>query len=397
MVSMREGFARVGTVLLLCAALSVHASDVADRLDAEAAALVDASDFAAIDARWSALLESGERTPGGASMAGRFAGGVRLAFERGAKSPAEFEAARARVARWTSGSPTSAAAHATMAWVLIDRAWAIRGNGYADTVPAEAWAGFNEAMAEASAYLEAHREPGRRDPEYYEATFNVARAQGWPKDRVRAAYLEAIAAFPSHVGIPLAFVESVTPKWGGTFDAVDAFAREVEARTSATDGHSMYARLYWSLAQSNDTGRMRSAPAFDWPHLTESFRDLVARYPTDYNVQGFAYFACLLSDAAVARELLPRFRYTEDNLNPKWPDICRASLDDWDRLAAERDARRAGYAAAPVPPAPPLTLRGLWYQYGTAFTVGAFALLLVVASVLRARSRRRSSRDHEAR
>ena len=44
----------------------------------------------------------------------------------------------------------------------------------------------------------------------------------------------------------------------------------------------------------------------DWPHLRQSFRDLVARYPSDFFLNHFASLACRAGDRETYLSVRPR-------------------------------------------------------------------------------------------
>jgi hypothetical protein len=62
-----------------------------------------------------------------------------------------------KTAKWAQEYPDSPAAHIAHSMVLIDHAWAYRGNGYAATVKPQSWAPFRRYIAKARVYLETHK------------------------------------------------------------------------------------------------------------------------------------------------------------------------------------------------------------------------------------------------
>jgi hypothetical protein len=43
-----------------------------------------------------------------------------------------------------------------------------------------------------------------------------------------------------------------------------------------------------------------------WPDIKNGFMDIIAQYPEPYNLNAFAYFACLAGDYATVDDILQR-------------------------------------------------------------------------------------------
>jgi hypothetical protein len=99
------------------------------------------------------------------------------------------------------------------------------------------------------------------------------------------------------------------PKWGGTADKVDRVAREAVERTRATDGTGLYARIYWFAYNGQYSDDLFEDSAVDWTEMSQGMDDILARYPSQYNINHFAHFACLAGDYSKARELMARIKY----------------------------------------------------------------------------------------
>lgn len=46
-------------------------------------------------------------------------------------------------------------------------------------------------------------------------------------------------------------VDFLLPKWHGSNEAIEAFARKSVKTTAEQDGQGMYARIYWYASQTN--------------------------------------------------------------------------------------------------------------------------------------------------
>lgn len=124
-------------------------------------------------------------------------------------------------------------------------------------------------------------------------------------------------------------MEYNAPKWGGSAQAIEDFARAAVGRTRKTEGEGMYARIYWYAAQSQYHDQLFSQSKVDWPTMKRGIHDVLARYPDAWNLNNFARFACLAGDRAEAQALAARVGDIPD-------------ADVWNRDRGEFQACRAG-------------------------------------------------------
>ena len=100
-------------------------------------------------------------------------------------------------------------------------------------------------------------------------------------------------------------------------------------RTQATDGVTMYARLYWIYAAIEHDRSFRDL-GIPWAKMKAGFEDLVARYPSAWNINNYASFACRANDKQAFLRLLPKLTPTSLRLDA-WPtgfsfDNCKESF-----------------------------------------------------------------------
>lgn len=76
-------------------------------------------------------------------------------------------------------------------------------------------------------------------------------------------------------------------------------------RTSKIDGKSLYARIYWFVAQQRYGGSetFRSS-SLSWETMIAGMDDILAKYPDDWNTNNFLNFSCIAGDRKQARKLL---------------------------------------------------------------------------------------------
>ena len=211
-----------------------------------------------------------------------------------------------QTARWARDFPDSPAAHIVHARVLINHAWAYRGNGLAGTVDPKNWAPFLAYIAKARRYLEAHKQVAAVDPRWYEVMLIVAKAQNWERPEFERLLAEALDREPQFYQTYFSALNYLLPQWHGSVVEIESFAQAAVKRTAATDGRGLYARIYWYASQAQFNNRLFEDSLIDWPHMRDGFEDVIKRYPDAWNLNNYAKFACLAEDKRKAHELMDR-------------------------------------------------------------------------------------------
>lgn len=293
---------------------SVHAaSEMEDR-----ARVVATVRQAFLDEKFAELEESAHsyrvskaRTSSGLWLLTLFYGGLREAIrEQTSSGPRDtsFEALYSKIGRWEGQFPRSPVAHIMRSMAHIEHAWAYRGSGYVDTVRPEDWAPFNEYLDKARGNLEAYKAISAVDPKWYEEMLVIAKAQGWPQVEFNALLSEALDKEPDFYQTYFMALEYLLPKWHGSSEEIEAFARAAVKRTSASEGWGMYARIYWYASQTEYQNALFHDSSAAWSRMKRGFEDVIARYPDAWNLNNYAKFACVARDGSKTRELMKRIQ-----------------------------------------------------------------------------------------
>ena len=72
------------------------------------------------------------------------------------------------------------------------------------------------------------------------------------------------------------------------------------------EGKILYARLYWTYASIESNRHPFDDLGIPWRLMKAGFEDLLKRYPSNWNINGYARFACQAGDKATFLKLLPR-------------------------------------------------------------------------------------------
>ncbi|MBB2946441.1 hypothetical protein FB565_006209 [Actinoplanes lutulentus] len=130
--------------------------------------------------------------------------------------------------------PDDSTAAATLGYLMIAGAWRIRTGARARHVGRRRFARFHARLFEAEKLLRAALDRHPADPALWSASLLTARGleMGLPEARSRYARIAEIE--PHHYVAQSQMVQQLSPKWGGSWAAVHAFARE--AMLAAPEG-----------------------------------------------------------------------------------------------------------------------------------------------------------------
>lgn len=244
---------------------------------------------------------------------------------RYAEAELRWDAVGAKLDQWRKRAPKSAYVQVARANYLSKRAWFYRGAGYANTVPDAAWPYFNRYIAEAGSVLAAQGATGIRNPAWFDSMISVARDEDWPQPRLNQLaeklFREGQAYTPAYQN--MAYM--LEPKWGGSYAAVEKFARTAIARAPAGEGAETYTRIYWVIQASGRSLLFQNSPT-DWPMMRRGFEDMLKKYPNMRNLEAEAKFACLAGDRETVAEALGQMGGRIDSR--EWPvpiDSCKAA------------------------------------------------------------------------
>jgi len=212
------------------------------------------------------------------------------------------------LSNWRRAVPGSVYPDLLEAMLYQSIAWQIRGRGYADSVSNEQWQAFSIQLEMAAAAIDNAAPRGKQTPLWYAlALWNGLDRDVSPK-RLRATFNAGAKQFPGYEGIYRAMLRPLMPRWGGSFEAVEAFIREVADQERLWTPDARYASLYLQYAdlEGNETDVFSDVGA-DWPRLIRGFEALVKRYPrSDVVLNAYLNFACRAHDLERYRSLRPQ-------------------------------------------------------------------------------------------
>lgn len=272
-------------------------------IDQQASELYAARDFEQLDKIYDDYASQSARTASGVWKASVMFIGLRNLVDK----KQQYDQNEALLKQWLRDRPGSALAHQLRAQLMLNRAWAIRGGGYAFSVKSENWALFHKKVREARQYLEKNKKVASRNPHYYALMLSIIKAEQGESDPWPTLE-EGISKYPGYYEMYFAMLEYLLPTWHGDASQIEKFANMATERTGAIEGRSMYARIYWYASQTQYGDALFLGSFAQWSKMKTSFEDVVERYPDQWNLQNFANFACLAEDYKTLSALLLRVK-----------------------------------------------------------------------------------------
>lgn len=263
-----------------------------------------AAQYAEIDSQVAQYTESAARTPSGLWKSWVLFNGLRWVIGRASSDEKMLVSVEKQFLDWAERYPNSTTAHIGYATALTAHAWYYRGDGPASTVRPQDWAPFRDYLEKARVYLMEHEDDARTEPHWYTEMLVIARGQGWSEAAYMNLISEGLKRHPYFYPIYFSALRNLLPKWGGSLDAIDAFALAAVEYTKEKEGQGMYARIYWSAYQMEFGNELFSRSKVDWSRMSVGIDDVLARFPDQWNINNFAHFACLAGDREKTRNLI---------------------------------------------------------------------------------------------
>lgn len=318
------------------AVATAAAVDERTERDAIAAMAIDQFErrnFAALTTMTRRFVETRARTPSGGwkSTIVHYAIGRakfdRLSFEPGGVIPAPFDT-------WIKQFPDAPGPYIALARAIYNHSQTFRAWG---NVPrqerrkSKAWAPYFRALDAAKQLLIDNKKVASRDPEWFALMLRIAAVEAASPAALAPLFEEAVAREPLYYETYFSMARASL--WADEekrrAEYLEQVARAALERTRQAEGGSLYARVYWFAYQQRPHPGFLRATRADRNLLKAGFDDIVQRYPTQWNINYAALFACLGGDDAATKRLFD------------WM-VNGASPAAWGRLSMIADCERKG-------------------------------------------------------
>lgn len=198
-----------------------------------------------------------------------------------------------RIARWKKSFPNSYFVKFAEARFLYASAWNVRGSGYAGSVSKESWELYTERLQRSEEILLNAPQSLKDTPLWHNLLLAISLDTDQIRSDPQSVFMQAVKAWPQYYDFYEVMLTRLVPKWGGSWEQVDSFIDRWSTRQVATEGNSLYARLYISLLNQGITP---DETKMNWAKMKQSFSDLIARYPDPRFKNIYASYACFARD-----------------------------------------------------------------------------------------------------
>jgi hypothetical protein len=206
-----------------------------------------------------------------------------------------------KIARWRKAVPESYFVQFAQARLAYDNAWRIRGGGYGETVSKESWDLFDVRLAEAKQLLLDSSPELRNTPIWHHLLLAIMMDSSRLSGDAGGVFGEAVKRWPQYYDFYDTMAGRLVPQWGGSWQAVESFISGWSTQLAASEGASLYARLYSSLhLQGSPPGET----LMDWEKMKQSFIDLTTRYPAPKYKNRYASYACFKRDMEAFKDAM---------------------------------------------------------------------------------------------
>ncbi|MES2972536.1 MAG: DUF4034 domain-containing protein [Pseudomonadota bacterium] len=190
-------------------------------------------------------------------------------------------------------------------------AWNARGSGYANEVTGKAWQSFEQAISDVNQQaLKATNQ--LRDTAIFHNLLLAIAADGDSQHQTADIFYSSVLKWPQYYDFYDVALSRLVPRWGGSWELVDAFISDWSAKLQGRESDSMYARLYSGVvryAESPQDTRL------DWLKMKSSLEVLLRMYPDPKHTNVAASFACAYGDLPYLKAKLQELRQSEVRLS----------------------------------------------------------------------------------
>lgn len=178
---------------------------------------------------------------------------------------------------WRTRYPSSPTPAVVLAGRYYAQAWAARGSGTADQVFDDAWTLYRSNLDKSRLVL-LEAQPGvDADPEWFARMAQIGVSLSDRKAQFMAIIEEGLKREPTYYKLYNVAFAYLLPRWHGSAEQAEAWAREAVERSRATEGDSIYARIYANHLKNADARKVIRAFDIDWPLMKRGIDELLTR------------------------------------------------------------------------------------------------------------------------
>ncbi len=278
---------------------SAEATEMSN-ITTQARTLFQARDFEKLDTFVQKLRDSKEQFASGTWKFYFAYCSISLAEEA---SEEEWKAHFAALHDWTNARPQSITARVALASALASYAWKARGSGWANEVAEQGWQLFGERLNEASKVLVGARSLKEQCPYAWSILFQTELGLSTSRRVFDANFQRAITEWPGYMPFYQRRAWYLLPRWNGREGEWEADLAKSADKIGGEEGDMLYARVVWSMHQSQLFSNIFNENAISWPRVNKGMEAIEKRFPDSLQAKSeHAYLAAIARDAATTRK-----------------------------------------------------------------------------------------------
>ena len=324
----------LATMLLACLAScgSDNYDEIAEReaTSNEAARLYRARDYDGLEALAKRLRDGQLRTESGTLKLRDFYRGIAgNALDFPKHQSDGWATAASGLDRWIAAHPNSPTPYNAKARSLHYRAATFRGTSFVGEVSRSDLNEYIRLSRQAGELLIEFEDIASQGPAWFSNMASTYHALGVEKDEYMQLIRRGLTEFPEYDQLYFSAVRYLDPRWYGSEKELEEFALWAVDQTRDTRGHELYARIYWSAGQKDQYTFYFQTRNANWNLMAQGMKDIVREYPTQWNINHFAWFSCYNNDHETARFFLGKI--IEPIIEDAWVrrsnyDRCKSML-----------------------------------------------------------------------
>lgn len=242
------------------------------------------------------------------------------------RDTAEHQVNNNMIANYASDRPNDPVAQLLHGHHLVNKAWASRGSGVADTVTKSGWSDFETCLGQAEEALNTSIAIDPKIPQAHATLLTVQRGKGDMR-KLHEVFESARSRFPTSFPIHQQMLSALPQRWSGNHGHTLEFARK-------NSGGDQTNRLQWLVAAAHlDTGIFEvEENASDYfknkdirREVNEAFKKYLTIDSTDQDyLDGLHYFAATFFSMLDKKNAKKAFKKLNGHYSAKawsnWPD-----------------------------------------------------------------------------
>jgi len=252
-------------------------------------------------------LKTEERTFSGKWKLRLLYSGVFSTFNINIKDSEYWEKLENKVESWMKKEPNSTMAHIVYASVFAHKAWMYRGRSAARYVSKENWDLFHKEIIKSNSILEKYHDVAVNDPQYYVQLLSNKRSEGVDRKTFLKLAREALKKYPYYYTIYEFILHYMSPNWNNFSKIeIENFAQEIVQVNEGVEKDEVYARFYLIAKKDMYKNGLFYASGINWKNMSTSMDKILEKYPSQYNINNFAYISCLSGDKEKTAKLIDK-------------------------------------------------------------------------------------------